>query len=133
HVTQSRTLDAESVSYIDSEAARQQSGHEVEFHGETRTALQVVSIEKSGLREKRIRALDIPIDQKVLPRDECFIEDQHRIVFIEAARERMIERTPRILLVRGPAQQLRAGRIHRRDEDQREILGLSCLQSRCAV
>ena len=45
----------------------------------------------------------------------------------------MIERTPRILLVRRPAQQLRARRIHRRDEDQREILGLSCLQSRCAV
>ena len=45
----------------------------------------------------------------------------------------MIERTPRILLVRRPAQQLRARRIHRRDEDQREIFGLSCLQSRCAV
>jgi len=41
--------------------------------------------------DKRVGEFDVSIYQEVLPRNQCLIEDQHRVVLIEAARERMIE------------------------------------------
>ena len=95
--------------------------------------MQVVAIEKSGLRKERVCAFDVPEDEEVLPRDERLVENQHGIILVETARERMIECTASVLLVGRPAQQTRSRRIHWGDEDKRKILRLTRFQVDRAV
>src|SRR2546428_6468939 len=59
-----------------------------------------------------------------------FIENQHRIVLIEAARKRMIKWTASALLIRRPAQKLGSRRIQRSNENERSEEHTSELQSR---
>ncbi len=64
------------------------------------------------------------MQQHVLPGDERVVEHEDRIVLVEARRQRIVERRAhdaRHHLVGGAAEQLHAGRIHRRDEHHRQI------------
>ena len=64
------------------------------------------------------------MQQHVFPRNEHVIEHEDRVVLVEARRQRIIERRAhhaRGHLVGRAAEQLHAGRVHRRDEHHRKI------------
>ena len=69
--------------------------------------------------------LEVAVDQEVLPRDQRVVEHQHRVVLVEAARERIVERAADRgghELVGRPAQQLDVRVVHRREEGERVLL-----------
>src|SRR5262249_40485474 len=103
---------AKTVGAVTSCTPRKQARHANELHAQTRSGLQVVPVEKSRGRIERIGALHVTVDQKVFPRNESFIENQYRVVFVEAAREWVIEWTVRVLFIRRPADQSRTRSIH---------------------
>ena len=64
------------------------------------------------------------MQQHVLPGDERVIEHEDRIVLVEPRRQRIVvgrAHDARLHLVGGAAEQLHAGRVHRRDEHDRQI------------
>src|SRR5262245_29238604 len=103
NVAEGSLNSAKSISAIAGSATREKARHEIQLHGQPGTGLQVESVEKTRRWIKRIRPLGISIDKEVFPRNESILKDQHRIVFIEPAGKRVIERTVRGLFIRRPA------------------------------
>src|SRR5262245_4390693 len=77
----------------------EQPRHEIQLDAEPRARLQVVTAEEAGVAVKGVRLLDIAVDENVLPRDERVVEEQDRVVLVEAARQRMIEGADCLVLV----------------------------------
>ena len=83
--------------------------------------------QEAGAREEVIDLIDIAVGEHVFPRHENFVENDDRVVFVQPAGERVIERAAhrrRRHFVRRAAEQLDAGRVRGHDADEREILGL---------
>ena len=103
----------------------QQSRDEVELHREPRAALEHRARMETRVREERVGPLDVLVDEHVLPRHENLVEDEDRVVLVEAATERVVERAPHDLRghrVGRPADELHARRVHGDHEGQREFL-----------
>ena len=85
------------------------AGEEVELHREPGAALHQRTPDEAG-QVVRGRDLEVAVDQEVLPRDQRVLEDEHGVVLVEAAGERVVERAADGRgreLVRRPADQLR--------------------------
>ncbi len=83
--------------------------------------------QEAGAREEVVDLVDVAVSEHVLPWHQHFVEYDDRIVFVQPARERIVERAAHSSgghFVRWPAEQLHAGRIGGDDADEREILGL---------
>ena len=106
---------------------QQQAGDEVELDREPRAAVDDEARQESGAREEVVGLLDVGVDEDVLPGHQHLVHDEDRVVLVEPRRQRVVERAAHDgggHLVRGPADQLRAGRVGRQHEDQREVLVL---------
>jgi hypothetical protein len=44
------------------------------------------------LREEVVSEIDVAVDEHVLPGDEGVVQDEHGVVLVEAAGERVVER-----------------------------------------
>ena len=89
------------------------------MHDETR--------QEAGAREEVVRLLDVAVDEDVLPGHQHLVDDEHRVVLVEPARQRIVERTAhhrRGHLVGRAADELHARRVGRHHEHGREILVL---------
>src|SRR6266850_228116 len=82
HLAKSHLHATEVVRAVGGDALGEQAGHEVELDAESRAGLQVVAAEEAGGTVKRVRLLDIAVDENVLPRNEGIIEKQHRVIFV---------------------------------------------------
>ncbi len=105
----------------------QKARDEIELHGEPRAAVHHEPREESGSGEEVVRFLHVPVDEHVLPGHEHVVHDEHRVVLIETARERLIERARhhcRCHLVGRAAKEFDALRVGREHEDQSELLVL---------
>src|SRR6201984_3386421 len=83
--------------------------------------------QEAAPREEAVRLLYVGIDEHVLPRDEDVIHNKDGIVFVEPARQRVIERTAQhsgALLVRNAADEFDALGITRHEEHDREVFVL---------
>ena len=88
--------------------------------------------QEAGAREEVVGLVDVGIDEHVLPRHQHVIHDEDRVVLVQPARQRVVERTAHrrgALLVGHAADQLHAGRVGRHDEDHGEVLVLHRDQS----
>ena len=98
--------------------------HEIELDGEPGAALELVALQEPGLRIEHLELLEVAVQQHVLPGDQHVVEHEDGVVLVEARRQRIVERRPhhaRRHLVGGAAEQLDAGRVHRRDEHHRQV------------
>ena len=106
----------------------QQAGDEVELDREPGAAMQLKARHEAAAREEGVGLFHVAIDEDVLPRHEDVIHDEDRVVLVEAARQRVVERAAEhrgTLLVRDAADELDPGRIGRDQEDECEILVLN--------
>ena len=82
---------------------------------------------KPGVGEEVVGLLDVAVDEHVLPRHQHPVEDEDRVVLVQPAGERIVERAAHHLgnhLVGGPADQLHPRRAHRDRAHDRELLAL---------
>ncbi len=89
-----------------------------------RAAVQLEARHEAASREEAVGLVEIAIDKDVLPGNEHIVHDEDRVVLVEAARQRVIERTAEhggALLVRHAADKFDARRIGRDDEREGEI------------
>jgi hypothetical protein len=78
-------------------------------------------------REKIVGLVDIGISEHVLPRNEHLIHDEDRVVLIDSARQRVVERAAEhsgALFVRDAADEFYARRVGRDDKGKRKIFVL---------
>ena len=97
----------------------EQADDEIELHREPRAALQGETVEEAGARIEALQPLDVAMNDHVLPGDERVVEDEDGVVLVEARCQRIVPRRAGGgggELVGRPADQLDAGRVHRRDE-----------------
>src|ERR1700727_4106134 len=90
---------------------RQQPGNEIELDRKARAALEHGPEDEAGPHEEVQHAGGIAIDEDVLPRDKNLVQNEDRIVLIEARRQRIVERrtvAPGRTLVRRATQQLQS-------------------------
>ena len=102
----------------------QQRGDKVHLHRQAHTGLQREQTSEAPLRTPATTTIEISVDQHVFPWDQHMIHNQDRIVLIETARKRIIERGSRCArhqLIRGARNQLHPFGIHRRHKHQREV------------
>ncbi len=110
-----------------------QAADEVELDRQSCSRLQRVAVHEPGRGVEAGRLLDVAVDEHVLPGDERVVEDHDGVVLVEAGRQRVVPRRLGGQLVRAARDQLLAGCVHRRDEDERVVLGLPLLQMHGAV
>ena len=80
--------------------------------------------DEPGMREEVVGLLDVAVDEHVLPRHQHLVEDEDRVVLVQPAGERVVERAAHHLgnhLVGRPADQLHPGRAHRDRAHDREL------------
>ncbi len=83
--------------------------------------------QEAGARKEIIGLLDVAIDEDVLPGHQHLVHDEHGVVLVDPARQRIVEgRTHhrRLHFVRRAADELHARRIGRHHEDGGEFLVL---------
>ena len=100
------------------------AGDEVELDRQAGAALHREQPAEAALGEPLLAALEVAVDQYVLPGDEHLVHHQDRVVLVETAGQRVVERRSgdtRHQFVGGAADQLHAGGVHRRDEHQGEV------------
>lgn len=100
------------------------AGDEVELDRQAGAALHREQPAEATLGEPLLAALEVAVDQYVLPGDEHLVHHQDRVVLVETAGQRVVERRSgdtRHQFVGGAADQLHAGGVHRRDEHQGEV------------
>ena len=107
---------------VDAGGARrldQNADQKIELHRQPHAALHGEAVEEAGFRIEILQPLDVAVDEHVLPGDERVVEHEDGVVLVEARGQRIIPRRAG----RGggefvglPADQLDAGRVHRRDE-----------------
>ena len=105
----------------------QEPGDEVELDGEPRAAVHHEARQEAGARKEVVGLLHVAVDEHVLPGHQHLVEDEHRIVLVEPARQRIVERTAhrgRRHLVGGAADELHARRVGRDHEHHGELLVL---------
>ena len=86
--------------------------------------MQLEARHKAAAREEGVGLLDIAKDEDVLPGDEHLVHDEDRVVLVEAARQRIVERAAEhggALFVRDAADEFGALGVGRNDEDEGEI------------
>jgi len=96
----------------------------IEFDREPCAAMQLEPRHEAAAREEGVGLLDIAADKDVLPRNEYVFHDEDRVILVEPARKRVIERATEhrgALLVGDAADQFHSLRIGRHQEDQREF------------
>ncbi len=106
------------------EALLQQRGDKVHLHRQAHAGLQREQPGETALGAPAAAAVEIAVDQHVFPRDQYMIHDQDRVVLVEAAGERVVERRSGGAghqLVGGARNQLHPFGVHRRHEHQREV------------
>ena len=64
----------------------QQAGYEIELDGQSRATMEHEAGRKPERGKKLFTLVDVAVGEHILPRDKNLIEDDDRIVFIEAAR-----------------------------------------------
>ena len=124
HLAEHGLIAAELVAAGGVERFRQQPGHEIELHRETRASLEAESVEKAGARVEAQNLVGVAVNQHVLPGDQHVVEHENRVVLVETRRQRIVERRAkrcRDLLIGRAAEQFHAGRVHRHDEHDGEI------------
>ena len=102
----------------------QQPGDQVELHAIARAALEHAAVQKTRSGKEAHHPRRVAIDEHVLPGHEHVVEDEDRVVLVEARRQRVIERRAiarRRRLVGCPADQLQARRVYRHHEHQGEV------------
>jgi hypothetical protein len=62
----------------------QQPDDEIELDREPGAALQREAVEKTRLRIKVLQPLDVAMDDDVLPGNERVVENEYRVVLVEA-------------------------------------------------
>ena len=111
-----------------STALSKQPGDEVELDREPRAAVHDEARQEAGAREKIVGLLHVAVDEDVLPGHQHLVEDEHRVVLVEPARQRIVEGAAhrgRRHLVGCAADELHARRIGRDHEDDGEFLVLN--------
>src|SRR5262245_42050192 len=108
HLTECYLYPTKVVRAVGRDALGEQTGHKIELDAESRARLQVVAAEEARGTVKGVRFFDIAVDEDVLPRNEGIIEQQHRVVLVEAARQGVVEGADRLILVGASAEELGA-------------------------
>ena len=85
NLAQGRLHAAECVGAIGRDRLGEEASHHIQLHRQAGAGLQGEPIHESGFGIEAIRPFRIPIYQKVFPGDEDVVENDHRVVFIEAA------------------------------------------------
>ncbi len=124
HFAQHGLIAAEFVGTGSAQRLGDDADQEVELDRKPRAALELVARQEPGLREKDLELLEVAVKEHVLPGNERVVEYEDGIVLVESRGQRIVERRAhdaRHHLIGGAAEQLHAGRIHRRDEHHREV------------
>ena len=85
------------------------------FTAKPRAALHGEAVDEARARIELLQALDVAMDEHVLPGDEGVVEHEDGVVLVEAAGQRIVPRRSGRggrQLVGGPADELDAGRVH---------------------
>ena len=105
----------------------QEAGDKIQLDREPGAAVQLEARHEPATREERVGFFEVAVNKDVLPGHENFIHDEDRVILVEAARQRVVERAAEhsgALLVRHAADELDAWGVCRDQKDQREILVL---------
>ena len=89
--------------------------------------MQLEPRHKPAPREKAVGLVNVAIDENVLPRDKYVVHDEDRVVLVEAARQRIVERRAEnrgALFVRDAADEFDPRRIGRDEKDHGVIFVL---------
>src|SRR5690349_20914819 len=108
-LTEQRLVAAELVRARRLERLGDHTDQEVELDREAGAALELIALQEARLREEDLELLKIAMKQHVLPRDQDLVENENRVVFVEARGQRIVERRAHDTcrhLVRRPAEQL---------------------------
>ena len=79
---------------------------------------------KPGADVELVGLLEVAVHEHVFPGDEDVVEHEDGVVFVQARRQRVVERAAEhggAVFVGDAAQQLHARRVGRHDEDRREL------------
>ena len=93
----------------------QQAADEVELDRQADAAVEAEAGNEAGVGEEVVRLLDVAVDEHVLPRHEHAVEDEDRVVLVEPAGQRIVERAAHHLgrhLIGRAADQLHPRRVH---------------------
>ena len=115
----------ELVGAVDLHGLHQQAADEVELDRQPGGAVHGEPRHEAGVVEEGVRLVQVAVDEDVLPRDQCLVEHDDRVVLVHPARQGIVERAGgpgRGHLVRGTAEQLHPGDVHRRHEHHAETL-----------
>ena len=119
HLGAALLLNAERVQGLEHDA-----GQKVELDGEPRAAVHGEARNEARAGKEVVGLVQIAIDEQVLPRHEHLVQDEDRVVLVQARGQRIVERAAQrrgVQFVGRPADELHAPAVHGNHGEQRHV------------
>src|ERR1700733_667099 len=117
-LTEQGLIAAKLVGTRGAQCLGEHAGEKVELYRKSRAALELIAGQKTRLREENLQLLEIAVQQHVFPGNKNIVENENRIVLVEARGQGIIERRSHHApghFVGGGAEEVYPGGVHRRE------------------
>ena len=93
HFTDSHLHAAKVLGAGDFQGFHEQPGNEVKLHRQAGATVKGKGVSPAGGAQERAGRVQVLVDENILPAHQGIVQDQYGIIFVQATRQRVIERT----------------------------------------